>query len=206
MNRRLLCLCLVIAVCATTLGAPAARAGAEADFIRKLGDQAISVLGASDRSLAEREAAFRKILKEGFNMPLIARFALGRYWRIASKEQRRDYLVLFTDYVVKSYSVKLGGFKNESLVIVSEKPLKNKMDVLVNTLIKRPKGPPVKTVWRVRNSKNRLRIIDVMVEGISMLITHRDEFGAVIQRHGLNGLLETLKARTGKLPATASKS
>lgn len=206
MNRRLLCLCLVIAVCATTLGAPAARAGAEADFIRKLGDQAISVLGASDRSLAEREADFRKILKEGFNMPLIARFALGRYWRIASKEQRRDYLVLFTDYVVKSYSVKLGGFKNEALVIVSEKPLKNKMDVLVNTLIKRPKGPPVKTVWRVRNSKNRLRIIDVMVEGISMLITHRDEFGAVIQRHGLDGLLETLKARTGKLPATASKS
>ena len=205
-QRRLPYLGLVVAVCVLTLGAPSAQAGTEADFIRKLGDQAIAVLGESDKSLAERETAFRKILKDGFHMPLIARFALGRYWRIASKEQRRDYLNLFTDYIVRSYAVKPGGYESEALVIVSELPLKNNKDVLVNTQISRPKGEPVKTVWRVRKGKKGLRIIDVMVEGISMLVTYRDEFGAVIQRHGLTGLLETLRARTGKLPATADKS
>lgn len=205
-QRRLPYIGLVIALCALALFSPTAQAGAEADFIRKLGDQAITVLGNSDQSLAERETQFRTILKEGFDMPLIARFALGRYWRVASKEQRRDYLILFTNYVVKSYAVKLGGYKNEALVIVSEQALKNKKDVLINTLINRPKGAPIKTVWRVRNGKKGLRIIDVMVEGISMLVTHRDEFGAVVQRHGLTGLLETLKARIGKLPATMAKS
>lgn len=198
-------LIFVLAVGIIVFGAPAAQAGAEADFIRKLGDQAIKVLGSSDKSLAEREAKFRKILEAGFDMPLIARFALGRYWRVASKEQRRDYLNLFTDYIVRSYSVKLGGYKNDALVIISEQALKNKKDVLVHTRINRPKGASVKTVWRVRTSKKGLRIIDVMIEGISMLVTHREEFSAVIRRHGLTGLLETLRARVGKLPATASK-
>ena len=110
------------------------------------------MLGRSDNSLAEREAKFRTILKEGFDMPLIARFALGRYWRVASKEQRRDYLNLFTDYVVRSYAVKLGGYKSESLVIVSERPLKNKKDVLVNTQINRPSGAPIKTSRSSRSS------------------------------------------------------
>jgi len=205
-QRRLPFLALVIAVSVLTLGAPRAEAGPEADFIRKLGDEAIAVLGKDDQTLAEREATFRKILKDGFDMPLIARFAMGRYWRIASKEQRHDYLILFTDYVVKSYAVKLGGYKNEALVIVSEQPLQNKKDVLVSTRIKRPTGAPINTVWRVRHGKRGLRIIDVMVEGISMLVTHRDEFGAVIQRHGVTGLIETLRARIGKLPATAAKS
>ncbi len=205
-RRRLLNLPVVIAACIVGLGAPVAQAGAESEFIRKLGDQAISVLRAKDKSLAQREAAFREILKQGFDMPLIARFALGRYWRIASKEQRRDYLNLFTEYIVQSYAAKLGGYKNEALVIVSTRPLENKMDVLVITRIDRPSGGPIKTIWRVRTTKNRLRIIDVMVEGVSMLVTHREEFAAVIRRHGLSGLLETLRARTGKLPATASRS
>ena len=203
-RRGLLTLPLVIALYAVALAAPSAQAGVEADFIRKLGDEAISELGKPDKSLAEREAAFGKILKQGFDMPLIARFALGRYWRVASKEQRRDYLNLFTDYMVRSYAVKLGGYKSESLVIVSEQPLKNKKDVLINTRINRPSGAPIKTVWRVRTTKNRLRIIDVMVGGISMLVTYREEFSAVIRRHGLPGLLETLRARVEKLPATGS--
>ncbi len=202
-RRGLLTLPLVIVVYAVALAAPAAQAGAPSDFIRKLGDEAISVLQSCDKSLAEREAAFGKILKQGFNMPLIARFALGRYWRVASKEQRRDYFNLCTEYVVRSYAVRLGGYKNDSLVIVSEQPLKNKKDVLINTRINRPSGAPIKTVWRVRTTKTRLRIIDVMVGGISMLVTYREEFSAVIRRHGVPGLLETLRARVGKLPATA---
>jgi phospholipid transport system substrate-binding protein len=205
MNRRgLLFLPAAIVACIIGLGAPTAQAGAEADFIRKLGEQAISEMGQKNKSLAEREAAFRKILKQRFDMVLIGRFALGRYWRIASKEQRRDYLNLFTEYVVRTYSSSLGGYKNETLIVISSQPLKNKKDVLVNTRITRPSGGPIKAIWRVRTTKNRLRIIDVMVEGISMLVTHRQEFASVIRRHGLTGLLETLRARIGKLPATAS--
>jgi ABC-type transporter MlaC component len=181
-----------------------AQPGVAADFVRDLGQQANAVLRSKDKSLAEREAALDKLLKDRFDLNLIGRFSLGRYWRQASEDQRRDYLQRFSAYVVRSYASKLGGYAGERLVIVSEQPLKNKKDVYVNTRINRPSGPPIKTSWRVRMVNSRTRIIDVVVEGISLAVTYRDQFSAVIRKNGMEGLLEVLRARTDKAPATAS--
>ena len=133
---------------------------------------------------------------------MVGRFALGRYWRQASREQKNDYIKLFGQFVVQTYASKLGGYSGEALKILSETPLKNKIDVLVNTRIERPSGPPIKVAWRVRSRDKVRRIIDVMVEGVSMVITQREQFAAVVRQHGLHGLLETLRARTTKTGAT----
>ena len=58
--------------------------------------------------------------------------------------------------------------------------------------------------WRVRAGKDGVRIIDILVEGISMAVTQRDQFSAVVRRNGFEGLLEVLRARTDKMPATAA--
>jgi phospholipid transport system substrate-binding protein len=89
------------------------------------------------------------------------------------------------------------------MTIISERPAGTK-DVVVSTRILRPSGPPIDADWRVRTTGERYRIIDVMVEGVSMVITQRSEFAAVVQRHGLQGLIEVLRARTTKLPAVAA--
>jgi phospholipid transport system substrate-binding protein len=73
---------------------------------------------------------------------------------------------------------------------------------MVSTRIDRPSGPPVEAQWRVRDNAGQPRIIDVMVAGISMVTTQRDEFAAVVQRQKVAGLIEVLRARTSKLPAT----
>ena len=91
----------------------------------------------------------------------------------------------------------------ENLTIVSEQPA-GKKDIVVRTRIDRPSGPPIKADWRVRTTENRYRIIDIMVEGISMVLTQRSEFGALIKRKGMNGLLAVLRARVDRMPATAS--
>ncbi len=195
--------CLVVAAIVAGAGAVVAGSpGAASTFVRDLGDRAIGVLGSADASLAKREAKLRALLRSRFDMRVMGRFALGRYWRRASAEQRRDYLDLFGEYVVSTYSAMLGGYTGEKLTIVSETPLSNKIDVLVNTRITRPSGPPVKATWRVRARDDDFRIIDVMIEGISMVVTQRQQFSSVIQRHGLEGLLETLRARTAKLNAS----
>ena len=196
---------LFAAVAAWTLGASAsahaASHGAASAFIRDFGAKAIAVLQSPELSLTELEMKFRALLRNGFDIRLIGRFALGRYWRQASAEMRRDYLDLFGEYVVKTYSARLGGYKGESLVVVSQRSLGKRKDVMVNTRINRPSGPPIKAAWRVRSGKNGLRIIDVMVEGISMVVTQRDEFASVVRRHGLDGLIETLRARTSMVNA-----
>ena len=167
--------------------------GGASQFIRQIGDRAIATLRAPDASLAAREARFRSLLSEGFDLAFIGRFVLGRYWRQATPEQRSAYLALFGEYVLKTYSARLGGYAGEGMTILSERPAGTK-DVVVSTRILRPSGPPIEAVWRVRTTGARYRIIDVMVEGVSMVVTQRSEFAAVVQRHGLQGLIEVLRA------------
>jgi phospholipid transport system substrate-binding protein len=195
-----------ILVCWVGLEGPAGAAvqpGAASQFIRQLGDQAIATLNVPGGSLESRESRFRRLLSEGFDLSFIGRFVLGRYWRQATPEQRSDYSALFAEYVLKTYSARLGGYTGESMTIVSERPAGTK-DVVVSTRIVRPSGPPILADWRVRTTGDRLRIIDIMVEGVSMVVTQRSEFAAVIQRRGLQGLIEVLRARTTKLPVTAA--
>ncbi|MCH7888046.1 MAG: ABC transporter substrate-binding protein [Proteobacteria bacterium] len=181
----------------------AVQPGVASELIRRLGEQAIAALGAPGASLEAREARFRSLLSESFDLAFIGRFVLGRYWRQATPEQRSDYLALFGEYVLQTYSARLGGYAGESMTILSERPAGTK-DVVVSTRILRPSGPPIEAAWRVRTTGARYRIIDIMVEGVSMVVTQRSEFAAVVQRHGIQGLIEVLRARTTKLPAVAA--
>ncbi|MBT5049148.1 MAG: ABC transporter substrate-binding protein [Rhodospirillaceae bacterium] len=170
-------------------------------FVHDLGDRAIKILTQKDTGPAVREQKFEKILSTYFDLPVIARFALGRHWREASAEQREDYVALFRHYIAKSYAIKLGGYSGEKFKIVSERVLSNKSDVLVNTRIVRLSGPPINVAWRVRNRKERKVIIDVMVEGVSMAVAQRSEFSSVVRRDGLQGLLNSLRAHTTRASA-----
>lgn len=183
--------------------APAAAESGASPFIRDLGARAIAVLQSPEMGVAERDAKFHQLLNDGFDMKLIGRFVLGRYWRQASPEARREYLALFGDYVTRTYSARLGGYAGEKLVVVSEQAMSNGKDYLVNTRLARAGGPAVKAAWRVRNGKKGLRIIDVVVEGMSMIVTQRDEFASVVRARGIDGLIATLRARTRV--ATASR-
>ncbi len=172
----------------------AVQPGAASELIRRLGEQAIAALDAPGASLEAREARFRSLLSEGFDLAFIGRFVLGRYWRQATPEQRSDYLALFGEYVLQTYSARLGGYAGESMTILSERPAGTK-DIVVSTRILRPSGPPIQAAWRVRTTGGRYRIIDIMVEGVSMVVTQRSEFAAVIQRRGLQGLIDELRVR-----------
>ena len=183
----------------------AAQTGEASRFVRQLGGEAIATLQSSGLTLEEREARFHTILRDGFDLPFIGRFVLGRYWKKIDAEQRSDYQNLFSEYVLQIYSARLGGYAGETLTVVSERPAGSK-DVGVLTRIDRPSGPPIMADWRVRITDSRPRIIDVAVEGVSMVVTQRAEFAAVIQRNGFDGLIEVLRARTTKLPISAAKT
>ena len=202
--RRYFVIALLGSVLAVGSGPAVAGMGAPSAFIRDLGVQAVSVLQSHGMNLEAREKAFRNLLAAKFDLTLIGRFSLGRYWRRASAAHRRDYLSLFSEYVLQTYASKLGGYAGEKLIVLSETPLTNKIDFYVKSRIQRPSGPPIKATWRVRAGKDGMRIIDILVEGISMAVTQRDQFSAVVRRNGIEGLLEVLRARTDKMPATAA--
>ena len=135
----------------------------------------------------------------GFDLRTIGRFILGRYWRRATRAERREFEHLFEDYIVATYAARLGRYKGETLVVGSARGDGNG-DMLVNTEVIPRQGPAARVEWRVRGNAGNYKIIDVVVEGVSMVITQRSEFASVIQRSGgqVAGLLDELRKKTSK--------
>lgn len=172
-------------------------------FIHTLGNQAITTLRATNLTLEQREAHFRGLLAQSFDLRFIGRFVLGKHWRSATADQKNDYLGLFSKYILQTYSSRFGGYSGQSLTVVGARQASEK-DIVVQTQIDRPSGSPILAEWRVRAKGEQYRIIDIAVEGVSMAVTQRSEFGAVVQRNGIPGLLALLRARTTKISATAA--
>ncbi len=170
-------------------------------FVKALGDDAVTVLSTEEVGSAQRSARYRELLHRGFAIDIIARFVLGRYWRAASEAQRRAYLGLFREYVLDVYAARLDRFAGETFEILKEQPLDEK-DTMVSTEIRTPGDAPIRVDYRVRALADGHKVIDVLVEGVSLITTQRSEFASIINRKGIDGLLELLRERTSPGLAT----
>jgi phospholipid transport system substrate-binding protein len=171
-----------------------------AKFIQGLANEAIAVLRDRQGSLDEREKRFRAVLKDNFAMAKIGRFAVGKFWRKMNTDQRQQYQQLFEKWILKTYSIRFGGYSDETVNVV--KTIKaGQTDVLVRTKINSSSGRALKVDWRVRNFKGHFKIIDVLIEGVSMLVTQKAEFGAVLRQRGIDGLIEILRSQVDRLAA-----
>jgi phospholipid transport system substrate-binding protein len=182
---------------ASLASAPSSAAAPDAarTFINDLGKETVSILEGQQVS-ATKASRLEDLFRRGFDFETIGRFVLGRHWTTASPQQRKDFLDAFTDFVTRSYARRLAdetvnGFSIENVRDLGEG------DVMVSTAIRRPSGPPLDYAWRVRETPNGMRIVDIVVEGVSLLITQRSDFTSVAQRDGLDSLIKTLRQRAG---------
>ena len=171
------------------------------EFISSLASDAIAGMADKTMSLADRTARFRKLLTAHFDVPEIARFVRGRYWRVATPEERTEYTKLFEDYIVNIYAARFQEYNGEQLKVTSA--VKDDDGAFVSSAIVRQAGAPVKVDWKLKSEAPSFKIVDVMVEGVSMSVTQRDDFAAAIQAHGgkVAGLIAMLKEKV----QTASK-
>jgi phospholipid transport system substrate-binding protein len=165
-------------------------------FVEELGDRLVSVLKQPDVGHDELRAKLRALFVDAFDVPAVGRFVLGRHWAKASEAQRTEYLDLFEKYVGEIYASQFSDYSGETFKIREQTPLSGG-DVLVRLDIIRPDGPPLPVDFRVRATGNGLRIVDVAVEGLSLIVTKRDEFSSLIARKGIDGLLDALRRATG---------
>jgi len=168
----------------------------EEAFIQSLSDTALMSLTEKKVSRKTREDRVREILNKNFDINTIGKFALGLHWRTASKNQKDEYLKLFENMIVETYTTRFEDYSGETLE-VKKSVQSGKRDVLVESAVIQKDGPPLKLEWRVRKKNGSLRIIDVVVEGVSMSVTQRSDFASVIQSGGgdINALLKMLRER-----------
>ncbi|HEX9647525.1 MAG TPA: ABC transporter substrate-binding protein [Alphaproteobacteria bacterium] len=164
-----------------------------AGFVRVLIDHAIEVLRLPSNEKAQREAGFRDLLVSNFDLPLITRLVVGRYWRQASEDQQREFASAFEAHIVKVYTSQLGAYEDEH-VEIRNVIARTDRDTIVTTDVIRQSDPPLRIDWLVRDDGGGgYKVIDVAAEGVSMMTTKRSEFSSVIAREGLDGLIGRLK-------------
>lgn len=167
--------------------------------LKRFSDAAVVVLSQPNLSDVQRRTEFRRLIATGFDLDRISRFVLGRFWRRASADQRREYRRLFEDFIVATYARRLDGYSGESLQIGRVRDLGG-VDIVVSSRVIRPREEPLQIDWRMVPFSEDWRIVDVMVEGISMAVTQRQEFTSVIRNNGgkVESLLKVLREKTGR--------
>lgn len=181
-----------------------------AAFLDTMRERALTGLTDPERDDAEREAIFRSLLNETFDIPTIGRFVVGPHWRKATPEQQRDFIDVFEDVIVQRFLPLFSQYKGEQLIVEGARPdSKSGKYIIVNSTFVDSQGRRVKTDWRLRERDGHYQVFDVMVEGVSMAITLRSEYAEVIRNAGgLGGLVELLRDKLAKgdfKPAVAAQ-
>jgi phospholipid transport system substrate-binding protein len=176
-------------------------------FIQELGDKAIAVIADKDVTAEKRGDKFREILRNSFDLSTIGRFVIGRSWNSATPEQQKEYMHLFEELVVKSYGDRLTLYTGEGFRVTGVRS-ETERDYIINSQITHPDGSqPTAIDWRVRQRDGKLGVIDVVVEGVSLSVTQRQEYASVIQRSGgqIDGLLAQMRQQLQTSPTNTNQ-
>ena len=180
----------------------AADAAAAQTFIRTLADKALVLVNSTTMKDAERAEGFRALFVEAFDIPEIGRFVLGRHWKSASPDQQQQFLKAFEDFTVLTWSTRFKDYSGVSLEILGASPADEGF-MIVESRIVRTQGDPLPVGWRVHKVGEQWKITDILIEDVSMALTQRQDFAAVIQSSGnsVGGLLDTMNKKIGELRA-----
>jgi phospholipid transport system substrate-binding protein len=193
---------IIFLTLASCLGAVRAQTAQDAEkFIQNLAQTAISTVAEKSLSQNERDDRFRRLFVSSFDLPQIARFVLARYWRQATPDQQRDFLKEFEDFNVLTWARRFQDYNGEKLDTRGATK-EGDRGWLVDSQILRNQGPPIPVQWRLRQGDDgNLRIVDIIVEGVSMAITNRSDYNAALQSNGgnISALLSTMRAKIDQL-------
>ncbi len=164
-------------------------------LIREIVDEAASVLSSS-KSINLKIETLNDIAERSVDIDGIGMYTLGKYRKILSDEQKTKYKKLFRLYFLKSFSSRLVDYTDPKIEIVSQKKINEKYTIVNSILKATSKRPEVKIDWRVYTiNPEKPMIRDLIVEGLSLARTQKEEFNSVIQNNDgeINALFKTLE-------------
>ena len=189
---------LSLAVSLPQLVHAAADPAAGKALIGRLAKDTVAILRSTEPGSRERESQLARVLRQGFDLPYLAQLAVGRDWRDMADGDRQRFIQVFTEWVVQTQSARLGQYAGEQFDVGAAQPTGDQ-DVMVQSQISGGKlTQPVDVAWRVRDSRGQPLIIDVVIGGVSMVVTYRNEFQPIIQRGGVQALISELEQRAAQ--------
>lgn len=169
-------------------------------FVKKLSDKIITDVLQSKQEKSQKEKEFEKYFTEALDLKSIGRFVLGRYWRQANTNQRKEFVETFVKATTRSWSDRFDLYSGEKIVFYGERKIESSpSQVYVDSKIM-AKDAPVEVIWRVKKKKEGYKIIDIVVENVSMALNYRNEYSAFLQANNgdVSLLIENLKHQKTK--------
>ena len=165
------------------------------EFISKLTTDASKVL-ASNASKDEKMLKLINLAEENVDINGIGMYTLGKYRKILSENQIKEYKTLFRKYFLKSFSSRLSEYTDPKINVLSEEVINEKYTIVSSVLEADEKRPEIKIDWRVytKNPDNPL-IRDLIIEGLSLARTQKEEFASILNSNDgdINALYEALR-------------
>ena len=170
-------------------------------FIARLAAGAIENLTSPDIPPEERQERFRAMLQDGFDLENVSNFLLGPFRRKASEDEINAFRLALEDNVVVTYAWRFASYDGQEFSVEGVRDGNRGQKVVSSTLRQKGDAPPIVIDWRLTPHGESWRIFDIVIEGLSMLVTQRDEYAAVIRRNDgqVGALIDAIKAQNEKL-------
>ena len=172
----------------------------EEKFVSNFADNAISILSNESLNASQKNIQFTELVMSSIDMNLISKFVLSKYWKLATDDQKKAYLAAFKQYFISSYANKLDQYSGEKVIIVSSNAAKKFVIVKSNIVRDGTDTLKIELDWRLLTRDGQTKIIDLSIEGISLIIAQREEFQSFLANNdnSLDALINKLNSINNK--------
>jgi len=165
-------------------------------LVQKITEEVLASIK-SDKDLAAGDKQKALKLAEDKILPYIdfqhaTRLAVGRAWSQATPEQKQKLVSEFRSMLVRTYSNGIGAYQGQTLKVLPSRGKADPEDTTVRTQFVRPGGQPLPIDFAMRKTDQGWKVYDITVEGVSLVLTYRSEFDAVVKHEGIDGLIKRL--------------
>jgi phospholipid transport system substrate-binding protein len=169
------------------------------ELVKKVTDDVMAAIK-SDKQLAAGDKQKALKLAEEKIIPHVdfeeaTRLAVGRSWRQASPEQRKQLVTEFRRMLVRTYSNAISAYQGQTMKVMPLHMKEGDTDVTVRNQYIRPGAKPVQLDYQMHKVGSEWKIYDIVVEGVSLVLTYRSEFDAVVKQDGIDGLVKRIAAK-----------
>jgi len=168
------------------------------DFIQGVTDKVIGIVADENLDSEQKEEELNQVFIDVVDVDWIGKFVLGKYWRRATDEQKKEYLEAYRLFLQKTYVSNFKKYDGEKVKIKKTRK-EDEGEYLVETTIERGNGKTLDVDYKVRNTEGGKKIFDIYIEGVSLLNTQRTEFNSVVSRNGLDNFIKKMKYRVKNL-------
>ena len=174
---------------------PALSADPAIDFMDALSKEIIEKGVLADKPNEEKEVFFREKFTTNLDLKNISQMVLGVYWKKATDQEKKDFTDAFTNLNTKTWTDRFGLYQGQDIVFQGTRNAPQKNQIYVDSKIN--DNPPIEVIWRLRQKDGSYKIVDIVVEDVSMVMSYRNEYTAFLQQHqgSVQALIDELNTK-----------